>query len=256
MIKKGIILCGGHGTRMRPATKIYNKHLAPILNKPMVLYPIETLKKLGITDIMIITGGEAIGGFAEFLQDGSEYGINLTYRVQTSASGIAHALALAKDFVKGEKSFAVILGDNVFDNRQVKLPPKYKHGVTVLYGKEVVDPERFGVLCADMHGNVKEIEEKPKKPKSNIAITGLYIYPTNVFDVIKTLKPSARGELEITDVNNHYVKRNHCQVVRLDDFWSDAGTPESFYRTNKWAFDKLPAKGYLAKDHKIKKIIN
>lgn len=241
-MRKGVILAGGHGTRLSPATKIYNKHLAPILNLPMVLYPIETLKSLGIKDIMIITGGEAVGGFADFLQDGSEYGVSLTYRIQKDAGGIAQALALAEDFSKNEKNITVILGDNVFDNSKIEFPQKIRPGWSILFGKEVVDPERFGVLWANKDGKVLGIEEKPKKPKSNVAITGLYIYPSDVFDIIKTLRPSKRGELEVTDLNNHYVEKKRCQVVRLTGWWSDAGTVESFYRTNKWAYDQLKKK--------------
>jgi len=231
---KGIILAGGKGTRLLPATRVTNKHLLPIVNNPMILYPIETLKTLGITNILIVSGGNHIGAFADFLGDGSGFGVDLTYRVQKDAGGVAHALGVAKDFAEGADSICVILGDNIFENNSIKIPSKRKKSHAVIFGKEVADPERFGVLCANKDGMVTKIEEKPKKPLSNVAVTGLYIYPTNVFDVIKTLKPSKRGELEITDVNNHYIKRNRCLVQRIEGFWSDAGTPESLARTTQW----------------------
>jgi glucose-1-phosphate thymidylyltransferase len=234
---KGIILAGGKGTRLRPATQIYNKHLLAILNKPMVLYPLETLKKLGIKDILIVTGGDAVGGFADFLGDGSDYGVNLTYKVQKEAGGIAQALGLAQDFAKDSQSIAVVLGDNIFDNNSVIIPKNYKENYAVLFGKKVKDPERFGVMEITKNGKVTSIEEKPKNPKSNIAVTGLYIYPQDVFDIIKTLKPSARGELEITDVNNYYIKRDNCLFVNLKGFWHDAGTPSSLFEAIKWAYE-------------------
>lgn len=236
---KGIILAGGKGTRLRPATKIYNKHLVAILNKPMILYPIETLKNLGVKDIMIVTGGDAVGGFADFLGDGSEFEVNFTYRVQKEASGIAGALALAEDFVKNDRRFVVVLGDNIFDNDRIEEIKKFEPHDAILFGKDVNDPERFGVMELDNKGNVIGIEEKPKEPKSYTAVVGLYIYPKDVFDFVRTLKPSDRGELEITDVNNYYIKKGKCKFVRLDGFWSDAGTPESLFKTSEWAYEKL-----------------
>ena len=234
---RGIILAGGHGTRLRPATQIYNKHLVPILNNPMILYPLATLKKLGIKDILIITGGDAVGGFADFLGDGSEYGVNLTYKVQKEAGGIAQALGLAEDFAKNSEDVAVVLGDNIFDNKSIIVPANYEKNRAVLFGKEVNDPERFGVMEVTKDGKVINIEEKPKNPKSNIAVTGLYIYPRDVFDIVKTLKPSGRGELEITDVNNYYIKNNRCLFVNLEGFWHDAGTPSSLFEVVKWVYE-------------------
>ena len=231
---KGIILAGGNGTRLRPLTYVTNKHLLPIYNKPMILYPLETLKALGISDILIVSGGEHIGTFAEYLGDGSTFDVKLTYRVQTDAGGIAQALHLGEDFSKDVSNIAVILGDNIFDNSSIIFPESYQRNEAIIFGKEVIDPERFGVVWANEKGKVLGIEEKPKKPRSNVAVTGLYIYPSDVFDVIKTLKPSKRGELEITDVNNYYIKKNRCHITRLSGFWSDAGTFDSMLNSSIW----------------------
>lgn len=233
---KGIILAGGRGTRLLPATKIMNKHLIPILNNPMILYPLETLKSFGIKDILIVSGGEHIGGFADFLGDGSEYGVNLTYKVQSEAGGIAQALGLAKDFAHDEP-ILIILGDNIFDNKQFE-NVICDFDNAKLFLKEVEDPQRFGVATLDQFGKIDGIEEKPKEPKSNLVVTGLYYYPNDVFEIIKTLKPSNRGELEITDVNNFYVRTWRCDSFLLTDFWSDAGTPESLLKTIVWLHKK------------------
>ncbi|NBV76658.1 spore coat protein [bacterium] len=237
---KGIILAGGKGTRLRPATLVMNKHLIPILNKPMVLYPIETLRDVfGIKDILIVSGGDHIGGFAEFLGDGSEYGVELTYRVQTQAGGIAQALALAENFAQGE-SIAVILGDNIFDAKALKKSSKNlkKSNNATLFLKEVPDAERFGVPTLNQKGKIVKITEKPQKPDSSYAVTGLYLYPGDVFKKVKKLKPSARGELEITDVNQMYVQEGKCNDIIFDGFWSDAGTPASLARTVLWAAEQ------------------
>jgi glucose-1-phosphate thymidylyltransferase len=235
---RGVILAGGRGTRMLPATKIINKHLLTVLNKPMILYPIETLKTLGITEIMVVTGGNHIGGIAEFLGDGSEYGVDLTYRVQKEAGGIAEALGLAKDFANCN-DVAVVLGDNIFENGELEIFNGMRKLGKIkdkcfLFTKEVEDPQRFGVFYMDKEG--MHIEEKPKNPKSNRAVTGLYIYPYEVFRVIPTLKPSKRGELEITDVNNHFIKEEKVSVINLSGFWSDAGTPESLKKVIDWEY--------------------
>ena len=232
---KGVILAGGKGTRMLPATRVINKHMIPILNKPMIMYPLETLKALGVDDVMIITGGNHIGGTADFLGDGSEFGMQLNYRIQKDAGGIAQALALAKNFV-GSDRVAVILGDNIYDNTLLPTVDTIDPSKAVLFVQRVPDPERFGVY-SDIDG-VKTIEEKPKEPKSNMAVTGLYIYPSEVFDVIPTLTPSARGELEITDVNTHFVKNDNCVILEIPGFWSDAGTPESLKDVTNWAYDQ------------------
>lgn len=232
---KGLILAGGRGTRLQPATFVMNKHMVPILNKPMILYPLETLKYVGITEIMIVTGGEHIGAIAEFLGDGSDHGVSLTYRVQKEAGGIAQALGLAKDFV-GTDPVTVILGDNIFDNRE--LPEQLPHGVGVdkalLFLAKMNDPSRFGVPI--LQGDkITGIEEKPKIPKSRYAVTGFYVYPPDVFDIIPTLVPSGRGELELTDVNNWYVERNACTYHIVSGFWSDAGTRDSLKEVTDWA---------------------
>lgn len=233
---KGVILAGGEGTRLRPLTLVANKHLLPIYNKPMIQYPIETLKALGITDILIVTGGDKVGKFADYLGDGSKLGIKVTYKVQMEAGGIAHALALAEDFVGGE-DVAVILGDNIFDNSHIEFNGEESAdgGWAYIYVKEVKDPERFGVVGYDENGDVDCIIEKPNNPESSDAVVGLYVYPSDVFDVIKTLKPSARGELEITDVNSFYLDKNRLQVQKFKGFWSDAGTFDSLLKSSNWA---------------------
>ena len=234
---KGLILAGGKGTRLQPVTYIVNKHMVPILNRPMILYPLETLKSLGCTDIMVVSGGGHIGGIAEFLGDGSEYGVALTYRVQKNAGGIAQALALAKDFV-GKDSVAVVLGDNIFENAKLPKPPKAA-GKThaYLFFAHAKDPSRFGVpVFKKGTGAITSIQEKPAVPQSEYAVTGLYVYPPNVFDIVSTLKPSARGELEITDVNNWYIKKGKCEYALFKGFWSDAGTRESLKEVIDWAY--------------------
>lgn len=221
-----------------PATRVMNKHLIPILNRPMILYPLETLRDVfGVTDILIVSGGDHIGGFAEFLGDGSEHGVSLTYRVQTEAGGIAQALSLAEDFAAGEP-IAVILGDNIFDNASLKRSVKTMRcsdGEAAVFLKEVPDASRFGVPTFDRKGKITKISEKPQNPASSYAITGLYLYPADVFQKVRRIKPSARGELEITDVNDAYVRAGKCRHALLDGFWSDAGTPASLARTVEWA---------------------
>ena len=226
---KGIILAGGTGSRLYPLTKITNKHLLPVYNKPMVFYPLETLKSLSISDICIVSGGDHIADFIRLLGSGSEFEVKLTYKVQDGPKGIAHALLQAEEFVKEGEKAAVILGDNIFES--VKAPSNiFSDDNAYIYLKEVEDPERFGVPRLNDNGDVIEILEKPKNPPSKFAVTGLYIYPSNVFDFIKTLKPSQRGELEITDVNNWYIKQGRLKAVFLDGFWSDAGTFESLLK--------------------------
>jgi dTDP-glucose 4,6-dehydratase len=233
---KGIILAGGTGTRLAPATRTTNKHLLPIIERPMILYPLDTLKRFGITDIMIVSGGTHVGDFTEFFGDGSSEGVSLTYRVQKEAGGIAQALGLAKDFV-GTDRCVVVLGDNVFDNDQlIDDVGTFEPGEgAFLFFKEVRDPNRFGVPTFDERGRLVTITEKPKDPQSNYACVGLYSYPSDVFDVIANLKPSGRGELELSDVNNHYISRGQAKYQILKAFWSDAGTPQSLFETSIWA---------------------
>jgi glucose-1-phosphate thymidylyltransferase len=211
----GIILAGGKGTRLRPMTYITNKHLLPVYNKPMIDYPIQTLKDMGCDDILIISGGDHIGDFAEYLGNGSRYGLRFTYRVQPEAGGIAQALGMAEGFIDSHECFPVILGDNYFD----KTPPMPNH--PTIFVKEVDNPNRFGVLSG------KTIAEKPIKPESNLAVTGLYIYNFKVFSQVKHLKRSARGELEITDINNWYLQNENTTVETYEGFWSDMGTLDS-----------------------------
>lgn len=231
---KGLILAGGKGTRLLPATKYLNKHMLPILNTPMITYPLETLKSLGIKDIMIVSGGGHIGGIADYLGDGSEFNVNLTYRVQKEAGGIAEALGLAEEFV-GDEDVTVILGDNIFgDIKGVVDESKMMRGEAAIVVKYMDGASRFGVLIGD------SIVEKPVGINTGNVVTGLYIYPPDVFDVVRTLKPSKRGELEITSVNNFYLEYKRCKVFTLNEnyFWSDAGTPESLKEVIDWAYDK------------------
>lgn len=235
---KGVILAGGKGTRLNPLTKVTNKHLLPIYNKPMIFHPLETLTKAGIKKILIITGGEDVGDFMQLLGSGREFGVDFSYKVQDEAGGIAQALSLAKDFVGNEK-FVVILGDNVFEDNISEFANDFENSnyEAMIFLKQVEDAQRFGV--AEIDGErIVSIEEKPKYPKSNLAVTGLYMYTSKVFDVVKILRPSARGELEITDVNNNYVKKGTMTFRILNGFWSDAGTFESMYKSTNFVKEK------------------
>jgi glucose-1-phosphate thymidylyltransferase len=230
---KGVVLAGGLGTRLLPLTKVTNKHLLPIYNKPMIYYPIETLVKAGIREILIVTGGNNAGEFLRLLGNGREFGLkDLHYTYQEGEGGIAQALDLAEPFADGEP-IAVILGDNIIEGDirgAVERFEKQKTGAKILL-KHVDDPGRFGV--AELRGDlIAGIEEKPLKPKSDYAVTGIYLYDGRVFDIIKTLKPSNRGELEITDVNNYYIGQGTMTFEILDGWWTDAGTFESLYNAN------------------------
>jgi glucose-1-phosphate thymidylyltransferase len=230
---KGIILAGGTGSRLYPLTKVTNKHLLPVGNKPMIYYPIEKLTDTGIEEILIVTGTENMGDVVNLLGSGKNFGCRFTYKVQDEAGGIAQALGLARNFV-GDDSMTVILGDNIFEADLKDAMKKFdSHGAQILI-KEVNDPERFGV--AEIDGDqIKGIEEKPEHPKSKFAVTGIYIYPPDVFDIIETLEPSNRGELEITDVNNHYIRQGRMKYSVLKGWWTDAGTPDSYKRANELA---------------------
>lgn len=234
---RGVILAGGTGSRLYPCTLVTNKHLLPVFDKPMIFHPLEILKSLGIDDILIVTGGESIGDFMKLLGSGENFGVRLTYRIQDKPLGIAHALLSAEDFAKGDK-IVVILGDNVFEKVEVDKSLITTGDNAIVFLKDVEDPQRFGVATFDKDGNVIEIEEKPKVPKTNYAVTGLYVYPPDVFDFIKILKPSARGELEITDVNNFYIKNKRLKAIKLDRFWSDAGTFPSLMRASVFLWGK------------------
>lgn len=229
---KGIILAGGTGTRLLPLTRITNKHLLPIYNKPMIYYPLETLVSAGVREILIVTGGNNPGDFLKLLRNGKEFGLKeMHYAYQEGSGGIAEALGLAEDFADGGK-IAVILGDNIFEDNIEQYVEDFRNQErgAKIFLKKVSDPERFGV--ADVKDNrVINIEEKPKKPESNLVVTGLYFYDSQVFDVIKSLKPSERGELEITDVNNFYINQGSATYEILKGFWSDAGTFESLFHS-------------------------
>jgi len=227
---KGVILAGGTGSRLYPLTKVTNKHLLPVYDKPMIYYPLQTLINAGIEDIMIVSGRGHAGHFLELLGSGSEFGAHFTYEIQEEAGGIAQALSFAEDFVDGD-NVTVILGDNIFQD-SIKEDVSAFTGGSKIFLKKVADAHRFGV--AELKGNrVTGIEEKPEHPKTNFAVTGLYIYDSEVFDAIKTLKPSGRGELEITDVNNYYINKDIMGYRVLDGFWSDAGTFESLFRASE-----------------------
>ncbi|MFT4709984.1 MAG: glucose-1-phosphate thymidylyltransferase [Planctomycetota bacterium] len=225
---KGVILAGGLGTRLFPLTKITNKHLLPVYDRPMIYYPIEALVKAGVTDIMIVTGGKKSGDFLSLLGNGEDFGLkHLNYTYQKGEGGIAEALGLCEHWAAGE-SVCVILGDNIIEKNIAKGVADFRaqgKGAKIML-KEVHDPERFGV--AELDGDkVVSIVEKPKEPKSNKAVIGIYMYDNRVFDIIKTLKPSDRGELEITDVNNWFLADGSMTYEVLDGWWTDAGTFDS-----------------------------
>jgi glucose-1-phosphate thymidylyltransferase len=237
---RGIVLAGGTGSRLRPLTKVTNKHLLPVGQKPMIYYPIERLIGIGIEEILIVTGVEHMGDVVGLLGSGKEFGCRFTYKVQDEAGGIAQALGLAENFANGQ-SVAVILGDNVFQDdlkEHARLFVDQGQGARLLL-KEVPDPERFGV-AEIRDGMVVGIEEKPKEPKSNYAIIGVYFYDSTVFDIIRTLKPSGRGELEITDVNNAYIRKGQLAYDMLQGWWTDAGTFESLARANELVLKEPP----------------
>jgi glucose-1-phosphate thymidylyltransferase len=225
---KGLILAGGTGTRLDPLTRVTNKHLLPIYDRPMIFYPIETLRQMGIREVMVVLGGRSVGDIVELLGDGSDFGLDLTYRYQREAKGIAHAIGLARDFV-GDDAFCVVLGDNIIRaDGLAALGQAFEAGGwgagTLLFG--VRDPERFGV--AEINGErLVGFEEKPAEPKSNLIPIGLYFLRPDAFEVISRLRPSGRGELEITDVLNHYVADDRLFWQVLQGEWSDAGTVES-----------------------------
>ena len=222
---KGVILAGGTGSRLMPLTKVTNKHLLPVYNKPMIYYPIETLTKAGISDIIIVTGKEHAGSFLSLLGSGKEFNANFHYALQDEAGGIAQALALSEAFVNND-NITVILGDNIILDDVAESIKSFTAGARIFL-KEVSDPERFGVPEFDSNDKIIKIEEKPKEPKSKYAVTGLYQYDSTVFDKIRKLKPSRRGELEITDVNNLYLDEGKLYHDFLKKSWLDAGTFDS-----------------------------
>lgn len=236
---KGIILAGGTGSRLYPLTKVTNKHLLPVGKYPMIFHAVSKLKKADINDILVVTGKEHMGDVVNLLGSGYEMGVNFTYRVQDEAGGIAQALDLAEHFV-GNDQMVVILGDNVFEDDITPFVDNFRNqgsGAKILL-QEVHDPKRFGV--AELDGeHILSIEEKPVEPKSNFAVTGIYMFDHHVFEIVKTLKPSARGELEITDVNNAYIVNGTLTYDVLTGWWTDAGTHASLARANELSQDLI-----------------
>lgn len=232
---KGVVLAGGLGTRLYPLTRVTNKHLLPVYDRPMIYYPIQTLVNAGITDIMVVTGGNSAGDFLKLLGNGKEFGLrHLDYTYQEGEGGIAHALRMAEYFADGEP-ICVVLGDNIIEQNIIRAAQGFrdqKIGAKILL-KEVKDPQRFGVPVLDGKRVVK-IEEKPKQPRSPYAVTGIYFYDARVFEIIKRLKPSGRGELEITDVNNAYIEAGLLTWDLLEGWWTDAGTVESLFLANQF----------------------
>ena len=235
---KGVILAGGLGSRLQPLTLVTNKHLLPVYDQPMIYYPIRCLLNAGIDEILMVTGGEHAGDFLKLLRNGKHLGIrDLQYTYQEGEGGIADALQLAEDFADGGK-ICVVLGDNIIE-KDIRQPVgeffTQPHGAKILL-KEVPDPQRFGVARIE-HENIVEIIEKPNDPQSHYAVTGIYLYDNDVFDIAKTLVPSDRGELEITDVNNEYLRRGTLTYNILDGWWTDAGTFASLYRATNLVVD-------------------
>jgi glucose-1-phosphate thymidylyltransferase len=241
---KGIILAGGQGTRLMPLTKVTNKHLLPVGGKPMLQHCFDKLVEAGITEIMIVTGGEHIGDIAEYCGSGKDFGCHFTYRIQDEAGGIAQALNLAKGFIRDGESMCVILGDNIFEDSLKEVVSLYSEDGALVMTTVVDDPGRFGVAEIEQVSavanttlgvlyNVINIQEKPENPRSNLAVTGIYFYDHTVFDIIATLKPSDRGELEITDVNNEYIRQGRLKSFSWNGWWTDAGTPNSYRKANE-----------------------
>ncbi|MBN2127354.1 MAG: NTP transferase domain-containing protein [Candidatus Diapherotrites archaeon] len=237
---KGIILAGGTGSRLKPLTNVTNKHLLPIYNKPMIYYPIETLKSAGIKEILIITGVNHAGDIIGLLGSGKEFGVNFTYRVQDTAGGLPHAIALAENFV-GEDKFVSINGDNLLFESIKSFTDEFEKGKELsrilLYETTTEEASKAGVAVLEGE-NVKEVIEKPKNPPTNWVAIGVYMYTKNVFDIIRTLKPSARGELEISDLHNYYIKKNSLKASKMKKEWMDAGSFEELLRANNFVEGK------------------
>jgi len=236
---KGIILSGGAGTRLRPLTKVTSKQLLPIYDKPMIYYPLEKLLSAGVKEILIIVAPDHCGDYMKVLGSGKEFGkdVRFTYEIQDSPDGLAQAFILGENFLDDGDNVTLILGDNLFEADLTDAITNFKGGATV-FAKEVPDPERFGVVKFNDQKQAELIIEKPKEFISNFAVTGIYIYDNRVVEVAKSLKPSARGELEITDLNNWYLNQGELNVEIMDGDWIDAGTFESYYRANEWAYNR------------------
>ncbi len=244
---KGVVLAGGTGSRLFPLTRVTNKHLLPVYDKPMIYYPLQTLVDAGIRDILIVTGGNNAGDFLKLLRNGRDFGLQqLSFAYQDGEGGIADALRLAEPYVRGER-VCVILGDNVLEGSIRAAKEKFErqpHGAMIML-KEVPDPERFGVPVFE-DGRILRIEEKPKQPASPYAVVGVYFYDWTIFNRIRTLKPSGRGEYEITDINNSYLAEGQLSYEVLEGAWTDAGTFESLWRASNLAREKLERESPLA----------
>jgi glucose-1-phosphate thymidylyltransferase len=251
---KGIICAGGSGTRLNPLTLVTNKHLLAVYDKPMIFYPLFSLIDAGITEIMVVCSNEHSGSFQKLLGSGKNFGVDISFKVQDNSGGIAEAVGLCSSFV-GKDSVAVILGDNIFEDSFKDAVSNFKSGAH-LFLKNVNDPERFGVAELNNEGNVVNIVEKPKNPNSNFAITGFYLYDNLVFDIISGLEYSDRDELEITDVNNVYVKNNTANASIIRGEWTDAGTFESLYKANKVARSLTLAGNFSIEAHRAQASLN
>ena len=238
---KGIILAGGRATRLRPLTAITSKQLLPVYNKPMIYYPIETLIKAGIKEILIIIAPDYSGHFLNLLGDGHEFGVRFSYAVQKEPKGLADAFIIGADFIDND-NVTMILGDNIFEQDFSKEIQNFKSGAMV-FAKKVSDPERFGVVEFDQNLKAISIEEKPSQPKSNYAVVGLYTYDNQVVDIAKNLKPSDRGEIEITDINRTYLEKGQLQVNIFDTLWEDAGTFDSLLHVSNVMAEKAKQQG-------------
>lgn len=234
---KGIILAGGNATRLRPLTKITSKQLLPVYNKPMIFYPIETLLKSGVTDILIIIAPQYAGQFLNLLGSGKEMGAHFTYEIQESPRGLADAFIVGEEFMKGD-NVTMILGDNIFEDDFTDAIKNFKSGGHI-FAKEVADPEKSAVVEFDDKGNVLSIVEKPKEPKSNYAVPGIYIFDNRAPSFAKELKPSARGELEIVDMYMNYFKKGELKVTKINGWWEDAGTFDGLLRVNNFIADRV-----------------
>lgn len=234
---KGIILAGGRATRLRPLTKITSKQLLPVYDKPMIYYPIQTLAKAGVTDILVIVAPEYSGQFLNLLGSGNEMGVNLSYEVQDEPKGLPDAFVIGENFI-GDDNVALILGDNIFDHDFSKSIESFKEGERI-FAKKVPDPQRYGVVEFDQDNKVVSIVEKPDNPKSDFAVVGFYVFDNNVIKYAKSLKPSERGELEIVDLHNKYLSEGKLDVNVIEGMWEDAGTFDSLLRVNNLIAEKI-----------------
>ncbi len=237
---KGIILSGGSATRLRPCTKVTSKQLLPVYNRPMIYYPLNTLIKAGIKEILIIVAPERAGDYLNLLGSGKEFGVKFTYEVQDKPEGLAQAFIIGEKFID-EDSVCMILGDNIFEDDLADDIKSFKGGAKV-FARPVPDPERFGVVEFDANMKAISIEEKPAQPKSNYCVTGMYVYDNRVVEVAKNLKPSARGELEITDLNRWYLEKGELEVAMIKGAWIDAGTFDSLLEAQNLAKERLQSK--------------